>query len=59
MANDYNKWIKDETKKTREEFIVSSVGQTNPKKQIAMTIEQNLNTNVMDCLGTMLSTVVF
>jgi hypothetical protein len=34
LAKDYNKWIKEEMKKTREEFIVASVGLTNPKKQL-------------------------
>lgn len=59
LATDYNKWIKEEMKKTREEFIVASVGLTNPKKQLGMQIENSLNTNVMDCLGTMLNTVCF
>jgi 26S proteasome regulatory subunit N11 len=59
LATDYNKWIKEETKKTREEFTVASVGLTNPKKQLGFQIEQSLNSNVMDCLGTMLNTVCF
>jgi len=59
LATDYNKWIKEETKKTREEFTVASVGLTNPKKQLGFQIEHSLNSNVMDCLGTMLNTVCF
>merc|ERR1712125_314837 len=32
LTDDYNKWIKEETKMTSEEFIVKSVGKMNPKK---------------------------
>jgi len=34
LADDYNKWIKEETKMTSEEFIVKSVGKMNPKKNL-------------------------
>ena len=30
----YNKWIKEETKMTREEFVVHSVGKLNPQKHL-------------------------
>ena len=44
---------------TREEFIVKSVGKLNPKTHLQNEIEENLNNNVMDCLSTMVNTVVF
>jgi 26S proteasome regulatory subunit N11 len=59
LTEEYNKWIKEETKVTREEFMVKSVGMKNPKKALEAEIEENLNTNVMDCLGSMVNTVVF
>jgi len=59
LTEEYNKWIKEETKMTREEFMVKSVGMKNPKKALETEIEENLNTNVMDCLGSMVNTVVF
>ena len=59
LTNQYNKWIKEETNKSTDEFVVSSVGKTNPKNRLAQEIDQNLNDNVMNCLGTMLNTVVF
>jgi hypothetical protein len=31
LTAEYNKWIQEENKKTKEEFIVSSVGKLNPK----------------------------
>jgi 26S proteasome regulatory subunit N11 len=55
----YNKWIKEETKMTREEFVVHSVGKLNPQKHLQSEIEESLNANVMDCLGSMVNTVVF
>jgi 26S proteasome regulatory subunit N11 len=59
LTGDYNKWILEENKKTKEEFIVSSVGKMNPKNHLAHGIEDALNQNVMECLGTMLNTVAF
>jgi 26S proteasome regulatory subunit N11 len=59
LTGEYKKWIDEEIKKTKEEFIVSSVGKLNPKNHLMSSIEENLNTNVMECLGTMVNTVVF
>ena len=35
LAEKYNKWIQEETKKTTSEFVVSSVGKMNPKSHLA------------------------
>lgn len=59
LTADYNKWIQEENKKTKEEFVVSSVGKMNPKTHLSAGIEDALNENVMECLGTMINTVVF
>ena len=59
LSGQYNKWIQEETKKTTDEFVVSSVGKMNPKNHLAAEIEENMNENVMNCLSTMLNTVVF
>ncbi len=59
LTAEYNKWIQEENKKTKEEFIVSSVGKLNPKVHLTSTIEDALNENVMECLGTMVNTIVF
>ena len=59
LTAEYNKWIQEENKKTKEEFIVSSVGKLNPKTHLTSTIDEALNDNVMECLGTMVNTVVF
>ena len=38
---------------------MKSVGKLNPRKHLQETLEESLNNNVTDCLGTMLNTVVF
>jgi 26S proteasome regulatory subunit N11 len=59
LTAEYNKWIQEEIKKSHDEFVVSSVGKMNPKNHLSSSIEDTLNENVMECLGTMLNTVVF
>ncbi len=59
MTEQFNKWIKDETKMTRQEFVVKSVGKLNAQKHLQSAMEECMNSNVMDCLGTMINTVVF
>lgn len=55
----YSKWIKSETKMTKQEFAVHSVGKVNPKKRLEGEVEHMLNNNVMNCLGSMVNGVVF
>lgn len=59
LTGDYNKWIQEENKQTMKEFAVSSVGKMNPKTHLMSNIEDAMNENVMECLGTMVNTVVF
>ena len=44
---------------TQKEFAVKSVGKLNPRKHLMEVLETSLNQNVLDCLGTMVNTVVF
>lgn len=59
LTQEYNKWIQEENKKTKEDFVVSSVGKLNPKNHLSHSIEDTLNENVMECLTSMVNTVVF
>ena len=59
LTSDYNKWIQEENKQKLKDFNVTSVGKMNPKKHLISNIEDTMNENVMECLGTMLNTVVF
>lgn len=59
LTADYNKWILEENKTTAKEFAVSSVGKMNPKNHLMSNVDDVMNENVMESLGTMLNTVVF
>jgi 26S proteasome regulatory subunit N11 len=59
LTADYNKWIQEENKQKLKDFNVASVGKMNPKKHLISNIEDTMNENVMECLGTMINTVVF
>ena len=59
LTTDYNKWIQEENKTKLKEFNISSVGKTNPKNHLTSNIEDTMNETVMECLGTMVNTVVF
>jgi 26S proteasome regulatory subunit N11 len=59
LTGQYNKWIQEENKETTKEFVVSSVGKMNPKTHLMSNIDDAMNENVMECLGTMINTVVF
>lgn len=59
LTESYNKWIQEEIKKTKEELVVTQVGKMNPKVHLANHIEELMNENVTECLGTMINTVVF
>ena len=59
LTTEYNKWIQEENKQTEKEFVVSSVGKMNPKNHLLSNIDDLMHENTMECLGTMLNTVVF
>jgi len=59
LTAEYNKWIQEENKQSEKEFAVSSVGKMNPKNHLITSIDEVMNDNVMESLGTMLNTVVF
>ena len=59
LTEQYNKWILEENKVSMKEFAVSSVGKLNPKTHLMSNIEDCMSENVMECLGTMVNTVIF
>jgi len=59
LTDDYNKWIQEENKESMKDFVVSSVGKLNPKNHLMSNMEDMMHENVMECLGTMVNTVVF
>ena len=59
LTAEYSKWIAEENKKTEKEFVVWSAGKLNPPKHLSKAIEGVMHESVMECLGTMVSTVAF
>lgn len=59
LAKSYNKRLEDEDKKTAEELAVINVGAIDPKRHLEASVEELMTSNITQCLGTMLSTVVF
>ena len=59
LSKDYNDRVVAEEGKTAEELIVESAGKVDPKKHLADKVEELMSGNILQCLGTMLDTVVF
>ena len=59
FTNDYADRIKEEEGKTIAEVEVANVGKVDPKKHLENTVEEAMVCNIVQCLSTMLSTVVF
>lgn len=59
LTKDYNERIKEEEQKTAEELIVANVGKVDPKKHLENDAHELMAMNTVQCLGTMLNTIVF
>jgi len=59
LSKDYNERVIAEEGKTQEELIVESAGKVDPKKHLGEKVEELMSGNILQCLGTMLDTIVF
>ena len=59
LATNYNAYVQDESKKTAEELVVDRVGKQDPKRHLESSVTDLMTSNIDQCLGTMLDTVVF
>jgi 26S proteasome regulatory subunit N11 len=59
LAEEYNKRVQQEEGKTVEEIAVLNVGKMDPKKHLETSVMDLMSSNIVQCLGTMLDTVVF
>ena len=59
LAKAYNQAVKDEDEKTADKFMIDQVGKLDAKKHLEQDIETVMSNNIIQCLGTMLDTVVF
>ena len=59
LAKAYNKAVQEEDQKTAEKFQIDQVGKLDAKKHLEDDIQMVMSDNIVQCLGTMLDTVVF
>mmetsp|Transcript_24750 Transcript_24750/g.57689 ORF Transcript_24750/g.57689 Transcript_24750/m.57689 type:complete len:312 (+) Transcript_24750:99-1034(+) len=59
LTKDYNERVQQEEGKTSEEILVENVGKVDPKRHLENSVSDLMSTNIIQCLGTMLDTVVF
>lgn len=59
MTEKYNEYIDQEFKLTDDQFVVKQAGKIDAKKRLETDVDEVLNSNILQALGCMLSTVVF
>lgn len=59
LSKDYNERVQEEEGKTVEELIVANVGKIDPKRHLESDVASLMSSNVVQCLGAMLDTIVF
>jgi len=59
LTKEYNKRVIADEGKTAEEILVENVGKIDPKKHLESGVNDLMSSNIIQCLGTMLDTVVF
>jgi len=59
LSKQYNERVIAEEGKTAEEILVENVGKIDPKKHLETDVNELMSSNIIQCLGTMLDTVVF
>eukprot|EP00527_Entomoneis_sp_CCMP2396_P004569 CAMPEP_0198150012 /NCGR_PEP_ID=MMETSP1443-20131203/49011_1 /TAXON_ID=186043 /ORGANISM="Entomoneis sp., Strain CCMP2396" /LENGTH=312 /DNA_ID=CAMNT_0043815197 /DNA_START=65 /DNA_END=1003 /DNA_ORIENTATION=+ len=59
LTSTYNERVQQEEGKTLEEIEVENVGKVDPKRHLEAKVADLMSENIIQCLGTMLDTVVF
>lgn len=59
LSASYVTRVKEEEGKTEAETEVANVGKVDPRKHLELSVDELMSKNIIQCLGTMLSTVVF
>lgn len=59
LSKDYARRVKEEDGKNEEELYLLSVGKVDPKKHLENAVYDLISLNILQCLGTMIDTVVF
>lgn len=59
LSKSYVERVGEEEGKSQEDVEVANVGKVDPRKHLEMHVEELMGQNIIQCLGTMLSTVIF
>lgn len=59
LSKDYSARVKEEEGKTLEEVEVMNVGKIDPKRHLESNVQDLMASAILQCLGTMIDTVVF
>ena len=59
LSKAYIDRVRDEEGKSQEEVEVLNVGKVDPRKHLESGVDELMSSNIIQCLGTMLSTVIF
>ena len=59
LANGYNKALEEEEKMTPEQLAIKNVGKQDPKRHLEENVDVLMTSNIVQCMGAMVSTVVF
>ena len=59
LSKDYNDRVKEDEGKTVEQITVDNVGKIDPKRHLSESVSELMSSNIVQCLGTMIDTVVF
>jgi len=55
----FSKALEEEEKMTPEQLAIKNVGKQDPKRHLEEKVDTLMATNIVQCLGAMLDTVVF
>jgi 26S proteasome regulatory subunit N11 len=58
LAEQYNKSVIEETTMTEEQLKTRHVGKQDPKRHLQESVEQNMDSNIVQCLSAMLDNVI-
>ncbi|XP_065843547.1 26S proteasome non-ATPase regulatory subunit 14 [Oscarella lobularis] len=59
LAKDYHKYVEEEEKLTPQQLAIRNVGKQDPKRHLEEKVNVLMSSNIVQCLGAMLDTVVF
>jgi 26S proteasome regulatory subunit N11 len=59
LTTEYNERVKQEEGKSSEQILVDNVGKIDPKRHLETSVNDLMSSNIIQCLGTMLDTVIF